>query len=100
MDQHLLIVMSTIDRSVEADWNRWYNEVHLPEIAECPGFKSAQRYVSEGQDGERSYVAIYELEGPEAIRTPEFGARRGWGPFGDKVTFRTQCFSRIAKLGA
>ena len=99
VEQHLLIVMSTVDRLVEADWNRWYNEVHLPEIAECPGFKSAQRYVSEGGDGERSYIAIYELDGPDAIKSSEFAARRGWGPFGDKVKFRTQCFLRIARAG-
>jgi hypothetical protein len=100
VEEHLLIVTSTIDASVERDWNLWYNDVHLPEIAECPGFKSAQRYVSESPSGERSYVAIYELAGPEAIKSAEFGARRGWGPFGDKVKFKTQCFSRIAKAGA
>src|SRR5271170_312303 len=27
----LLIVTAEVDASVEADWNRWYDEVHLPD---------------------------------------------------------------------
>ncbi|MSP02315.1 MAG: hypothetical protein EXR07_14875 [Acetobacteraceae bacterium] len=86
---HLLIVAATVDPSVEADWNRWYNEIHLPEIRDCPGFRSGQRFVSPGLDGTRRYVAIYEVDGPEAFDTPEFNARRGWGPFTGKVTWET-----------
>lgn len=96
--QDLLIVTATIDPAVEDDWNRWYNDVHLPEIAECPGFRSAQRYVANERDGTRSYVSIYELSSPEAVESAAFGARRGWGPFGDRVRFKTLRFSRIAQI--
>lgn len=93
----LMIVTASIPPSHEADWNRWYDDVHLPEIVDCPGFRSGQRYVSE-KDGVRSYVAIYELDGPAVLQSPEFAARRGWGPFVDQVEFQTRIFSRIAQI--
>lgn len=94
----LLIVTSQIDPTVEAAWNDWYNNVHLPEIAECPGFKSAQRYVAQGSDGARSYIAVYELAGSDALESAEFRARRGWGPFLEHVQFKTLHYSRIAQI--
>ena len=30
----------------EADYHRWYNEVHLPEVLRVPGFMHAQRLES------------------------------------------------------
>lgn len=97
ISQDLLVVAVTVDPAVEDDWNRWYNEVHLPEIATCPGFKSAQRYVS--QDGDsRRYMTLYELESAQALDSTEFSARRGWGPFGAQVSFKTSRFSRIAQI--
>jgi hypothetical protein len=35
---HLFIVNASVPPEIEDDWNRWYNEVHLPEIGDCPGF--------------------------------------------------------------
>ncbi|MEA2813650.1 MAG: hypothetical protein QOI93_1347, partial [Rhodospirillaceae bacterium] len=32
----LLIVTAEVDASVEADWNRWYDDVHLPDALACP----------------------------------------------------------------
>ena len=80
----LLVVDAEVDPAVEEEWNRWYDEVHLPEIASCPGFGEAARYVSE-VDGQRQYVAVYPLSGPEAIATPEFAERRGWAHFAGAV---------------
>ncbi len=96
----LLIVSATIDPQVEDQWNRWYDEEHLPEIVACPGFRSGQRYVATEADGARAYVTIYELDGPEALASAEFAARRGWGPFVDQVRFQTRVYSRIAQVTA
>ena len=97
LPRELLIVNATIDPSVEEDWNRWYDEQHLPEIVACPGFRSGQRYVAQQADGVRVYVCIYEIDGPEALESVEFQSRRGWGPFVDRVKFQTLRFSRIAQ---
>ena len=94
----ILVVTATIEPSVEKEWNEWYNVVHLPEIVECPGFRSAQRYVAQDTDGSRCYVSIYELSSPDALNSAEFAARRGWGAFVDRVKFKTLRYSRIAQI--
>ena len=101
----LLIVTAEIAPEHEDDWNRWYDEEHLPEAVACPGVLSGTRYVSEGKaalsaGGEysssaaRTYVAVYEIEGPETLQTPEFKAMRGWYQFAEHITSRTQVFRR------
>jgi hypothetical protein len=90
----LLVVDAEINPAVEEDWNRWYDEVHLPEIASCPGFGDAARYVSE-VDGQRHYVTVYELSGPEAIASPEFAAGRGWAHFAEDVRATVRTYRRI-----
>ena len=77
---HLVVVDVSVDRAVETEWNAWYDAVHLPDIVTCPGFRRAARYFSE-EDGTRHYLTVYEVDGPEAIKSIEFAQRRGWGAF-------------------
>jgi hypothetical protein len=97
----LLIVTAEVAPEVEAEWNRWYDDVHLPDALRCPGVKRGQRYVSVGEVSEtvegkttrtktRIYTTVYELESPDAIATPEFQAMRGWYQFAPHVRSRTQ----------
>lgn len=74
-----VILVTTVDVTpgAEEEFNRWYDEEHLPQVLACPGFLSGQRY--ESVLGEPRYLAIYELESEEALRTPEMQAVRGWG---------------------
>jgi hypothetical protein len=74
-----LINMVTVDIEAEhADsFNRWYNEVHFPEILACPGWRGGRRY--ECIDGEPRFLAIYDLEDPtRPFSTPEYQAAVGW----------------------
>jgi hypothetical protein len=70
----LLIVTAEIDPELEAEWNRWYDTVHLPDALACPGVISGRRYPSVGQVGSsergqrqvsstRIYTTIYETTG-------------------------------------
>ena len=79
LSKHLLIVSATVAPEVEAEWNKWYNDVHLPEIRDCPGFLSGQRFVTAGADGARRYVAIYEVDGSAGF--PELGRQLGVSTF-------------------
>jgi hypothetical protein len=97
ISSELLVVSVAVDQSVEDRWNDWYDREHLPEIAACPGFRSAQRFVSEAPSGERHYLTIYEIEGPAALESSEFMTRRGWGPFADKVNFSTRRYRPVAR---
>lgn len=96
-----LIVTAEVDPAVEAEWNRWYDTVHLPAALKCPGVRSGRRYVSSGDISEtaggrtervarRIYTTIYELDSPAATTTPEFQAIRGWYQFAPHVRSRTQ----------
>ena len=92
---HLLMVSAQVDPAIENDWNDWYDKVHLPEISDCPGFLSGARFLAVDENGRRHYLTVYELSDPGALKTAEFGARRGWGPFVGKVTYQSRCYSRL-----
>ena len=97
----LLIVTVEVDAAIEAEWNRWYDTLHLPDALKCPGVRRGRRYVSTGSISEtthgktarsdkRIYTTIYELDSPAATSTPEFQAMRGWYQFAPHVRSRTQ----------
>jgi hypothetical protein len=97
LPRHLLVVEVSVEPAVEDAWNRWYNEVHVPEIVACPGFRSAARYVSESAEG-RHYIAVYDIEGPQALESAEFTARRGWAEFRDRLKYKTRVYRQIMAM--
>lgn len=51
----------------EAEYNEWYNKIHIPDVLNVPGFVAAQRFtLADAQlgDGPRAhrYLALYEIE--------------------------------------
>jgi hypothetical protein len=44
----------------EADYHKWYNDVHLAEIVSVDGIVSARRFAP--TDGKGPFIAIYELD--------------------------------------
>jgi len=63
----LLMVYVDVPAEVEEEFNRWYNEEHIPERLSIPGVLSAARYVA--VKGAPKYLACYELTEPEAWHT-------------------------------
>jgi hypothetical protein len=66
----LLMVWADIDPEFEADYNRWYDEEHIDRLLAIPGFLSAGRY--EALKGGPKYLALYELEAADVLRSPAF----------------------------
>ena len=66
----LLVVYVDVDIENDAEFNRWYNEEHIPERLSAPGFLDGARY--EALKGGPRYLAVYELESVEALHTPEY----------------------------
>ncbi|MBJ21330.1 MAG: hypothetical protein GY910_25250 [bacterium] len=69
MGVHRLIVFTEPKPDQDAEYNKWYDEVHLREVLETDGFVAAQRFaVAPSQLGEvgksvpSRYLAIYEIE--------------------------------------
>jgi hypothetical protein len=70
MAKHRLVVFTNAMPGRDAEFNKWYDEVHLREVVEVDGFAAAQRFVlSADQIGELDadsvpgrYLAIYEID--------------------------------------
>ena len=55
---------------VETAFNAWYDTEHVPALARVPGVLSARRYRTSA--GNPKYVALYHLESPGVVDTPEW----------------------------
>ena len=73
----LMVVFTDIDPAHDADFNAWYNQEHLPERLDKPGFLDAARY--QALRGGPRYLAVYELESVEALQSDEY-LRLGQNP--------------------
>ncbi len=64
MAKYLLMVESNCtDATREAEFNEWYNKVHLPDLLETPGYIRATRYENiEPSVGRGKFLAAYEIE--------------------------------------
>jgi hypothetical protein len=65
--RHVLLVLSEAVEGREDEYNDWYDNVHLVEVLEVPGFVAAQRFSAgeamAGRPGPpRKYLSIYEIE--------------------------------------
>ena len=69
----LLMVWVDVPADREDEFNRWYNEEHLPELLAVPGVLSAARYeaVSSGP----KHLACYELESSAVVDSDAFKDR-------------------------
>lgn len=68
----LLMVFVDMDPECLPDFNAWYNEEHVPELLELPGFLNAARY--EAVLGGPRYLACYELESAAAVQSEAYQA--------------------------
>ena len=56
----VLLVMNDVVGTSEGEFNRWYQQQHIPERLGVPGFKTARRY--RAVDAQPAYMAVYECE--------------------------------------
>jgi len=77
MEKYLFIIESNCGNpDHEADFNQWYNTVHLPDMLELPDVIRAERYENiNPEDGEAKYVALYEIESDDIQKTIDDTAR-------------------------
>ena len=66
MARHYLLAFTNPVPGREAEFNRWYDERHMPDLLAVPGFVSAQRFAltdatGQGKPGWTS-LALYEIE--------------------------------------
>ncbi len=75
----VLVVTVEVDAADEDEFNRWYDEEHIPEKLATPGFLSARRF--KVADDSLRYLVIYELADPQAALSPEYMSQPAteWG---------------------
>jgi hypothetical protein len=66
----LLMLWTDVDPEFEAEFNAWYDGEHIPGLLQIPGFLNAGRYLA--LRGGPKYLAMYELEDANVLRTPAF----------------------------
>jgi hypothetical protein len=59
----------------DAEYNKWYDEIHLADVCAFPGFVGAKRYRTSQPDEGASYLALYEMESDDPMR--DFNALSG-----------------------
>ncbi len=69
----LLLVMMQIDPETEDEFNRWYDEEHLPERMALPGFLVGRRF--KAIEGEPRYLALYDLEDTDVLKSNAYLAK-------------------------
>ena len=92
----MFVESSPVSAEREAEFNDWYDNVHIPEILTIPGFQSARRFELRHSEtvpadpSKRRYVAVYEIEADdldEPVR--EMRARRDAGTTTRSDTLQT-----------
>ena len=72
----ILVVMMDVDPEHEDEFNEWYNDEHLPERLEIPGYVSARRFKLEEGEGVLKYLCIWELEDGSPLQSEQYKAQR------------------------
>ena len=83
---YVFIASMDVDADKEGLFNEVYDTEHVPKILEVPGVRGATRYTAEPLEvrigGERRrtepegprYIAVYEIESPAVLLSPEWEA--------------------------
>lgn len=75
MGSFRFVVLSNPTEGKEDEFNEWYNEIHLKEVLQVPGFVGAQRFkihppsLLPHQNPSHNYLAIYEIETDDIAAT-------------------------------
>lgn len=73
MPRGVLVVQSApVDPDHDDEFNRWYDDEHLPDILDIPGFVGARRFELTSQRSGTAvpqYLTIYELDSDDLEAT-------------------------------
>jgi hypothetical protein len=54
-----------VNPEIEDEFNKWYDDEHIPALAAVPGVSCARRF--RATQGHLKYVALYHVESPEVV---------------------------------
>ncbi|MBM3926634.1 MAG: hypothetical protein FJ320_11785 [SAR202 cluster bacterium] len=91
---YIWIVSMNVLPEHEEEFNRIYDEEHVPAVMKAPGMVSAARFRTEEPSVPR-YAAIYEIADPKAPMSKEFRALADSGEWPHRVRPYTSNHSRV-----
>ena len=82
MAKYTFVVLTNPTPGNDTEYNRWYNEQHIPDVLNVPGFVAAQRFkLADSETGDKHphrYLALYEIETNDLAATlKELQSRAG-----------------------
>jgi len=93
----LLLTMTEPPPAMEEEFNAWYDDEHMAERLSIPGFRSAQRWVTDCPPGEGKYLATYELDSRAVLESPGYLARfQNQTPWSKRCLGKAVLFKRWA----
>ena len=79
----LLLARMDLPPETEAEWNKWYNETHVPARAALPGFLSARRFTkidglpkAYSTPGQAKYLALYDVTSIKVLSGEDYNKLR------------------------
>jgi hypothetical protein len=72
----IMVVMMEVNPEHEGEFNKWYNEEHLLERLEIPGYISARRFKLDDGIGVLKYLCIWELEDGSPLTSEEYKSQQ------------------------
>ena len=68
----LLVLTNCKDNARQQEFNRWYEDVHIPDIFDTGAFHAAYRYeIVEQESTKAQYLAIFETDNPDPAKARE-----------------------------
>jgi hypothetical protein len=64
--KYKLVVLTNATEGNDQEFDDWYDNVHIPEVLDTPGFVGAERFKFRAGDARWKYLAIYEIEAESA----------------------------------
>ena len=95
--KYLFVVSMDVDPDKEALFNEVYDTEHVPNILKVPGVRAASRMAGEpftqsigGEETKKKheaprYTAIYEIDGPQVLLSPEWAKQAEAGRWPSEV---------------
>ena len=81
------VVQMDIPQHLEAEFNRIYDEEHVPTILKVPGVRSCARYRLDHSTVPTMprYLAIYELDSPDVLKSAAWEEAGAYGDWATKI---------------
>jgi len=67
----VLVFTNCADPAREKEFNEWYDNTHVPDVLETPGFVGCTRYemIGDPGPGQGKFLAVYEVESDDLPST-------------------------------